>query len=648
MIISKTSCSDNVPPTNTQKSPKKLIQKTLDAYENKKVSLFSCVDETTKISNEAATTVVIDVDKLDKDVEEVDMNKNRVYIDEGKVGSYINKGDKLDEKEPVAQDKLRESDLDEILPENVNISSDESLPRLDELQTDIKTQQLELSLLSRLKKREILDEESLVITAKDITDNEIDAKEISMSLFQAINETWELELSQDPHVPTPPHESITDIDLSLDFNIFSQKETAALNDSIPDIDQVIDANFFSEKENTAPKERSVLSVLQGKNDIVSGDNMFQKLAEKEKHSESEDDIPDFTLEDVTDNDLPPNKHISDEDQIITNPKSTSRKCLSRQQKLTNDESLFVPKNSSTPLAPPVKADALPADVSQKALNFTSTSQQVDEVSPLIVGKRKRRCNILATQDAKDSTRKKSKTHLFDGQKSKKCKFIDDEAEVEDSDTEDDTEDEEDCITASLAEFVDHSNSIWDRDMAMYMQDLNCAKKENVVRTVGEDFNACNEIEPFTQDDYYDIDSSFICGDEDLSQIDCLEETAVFTQQLRSCTRTPKAIIPTQRPGDLPMYSPVRGQPYIRKKRVLEFLGSQTPEKSDGGDFSKDRNSESMKSLKPLQNSYQCCSNPSKSQDSTSPKACADDSTFDIDIENLLNDETADIQGKHGI
>ena len=291
---------------------------------------------------------------------------------------------------------------------------------------------------------------------KDLNENEL-----SVSLFEAINETWDFELSQKGpdliEVPAPPSQ-VPSLELS-DFSLFSSQQhpvpTSSKDDSVLERCQVplcpkpgvselsSDSDKFSDDIEDTLIENSC-SELNPQNEAL-----FESLAKMEKQqSVADDDLdlmdetPDITFSDVlTQSDRPRAEEgnvLKDDGKLDVQPP-----CVGVSTPAHNRQ--FQPLESSTPalvksyaplceertrhtgfVTPHVKhclkrvkkkPDLLEKNSLPQLSTMPSANNTTNEESPLNVGKRKRRCNILCSQiptnsDDLDISNDKKKSRLF--------------------------------------------------------------------------------------------------------------------------------------------------------------------------------------------------------------------------------------------
>ena len=318
-----------------------------------------------------------------------------------------------------------------------------------------------------------------VEVSKDLRDNDI-----SMSLFDAINNTWDPELSRKPpnfdSIPLPPSQvpvvEISDFSLicsqatqpemltpgSLPFQLSRELETVTpCSKPVPIVSPIDESQ--DDLENTFFNENTHL--LNSQNEAL-----FASLAKIEKQQSVDEDMFDKTVADLLEN--------NSIDEVLTDENDLKRQngdILSVTTPFVSKP--FKPLEASTPALPKLEA---PTPASPEKLFVTpqvkpSLKRQKPPVesteceSPLVMGKRKRRCNILCSQVASNedsNEQKRSRSSLADeatseyreanGNKGGACPFIDNEAALSGDDEEFDARDE-DLMSSSLEDFIDKDN-----------------------------------------------------------------------------------------------------------------------------------------------------------------------------------------------
>lgn len=354
-----------------------------------KQSLFSCLPK-----NEPSQTLpVIDLEKSD------DGNVNKVEVeDDFTLEHCVDVQHDVSFEDPISQRFYPN-------PEPVNV--DDDLPRT------------QLENIKDLKEDELTD-----------------------SMYEAINETWDLELSKLEHIPPAPAEVPLLTDMSI---ICSQKPSSpplvpknvSLGDQTGDFDDVTLDDI----------------------DINEGSDLFKSLARIEKqHTEKEDD--DF------ENEIDP---ILPEPSFKT-PAKPFKPLQSSTPGLLPQLSNLSPRNHEVSPVTSVQDSSKQQDLLETPKIFPKISEEPTNASaqdsPLIVGKRKRRCNILATQaDDTANAHKKGRSespaknvtvNYTKGKgRLKKCQFVDDEAGLSGSDDDDGFDKgAEDVMSSSLEDFID--------------------------------------------------------------------------------------------------------------------------------------------------------------------------------------------------
>ena len=316
---------------------------------------------------------------------------------------------------------------DEILPDVcAPLPEDDILPDVCDVQHDVSLE----SLISPTKKQS--PEETTTVQEETITSHlsrphvedlkDLNENELSDSLFEAINETWDFELSQKApelvQIPVAPSQ-VPCLENS-DFSLFSSQQNDNLSHphdpvGISDVplcpksstvlDKSLDQSDLKETGNTLTLDD--LSKLNDKQETL-----FQSLAKMEKQQSNTDDL-DFS-DDITFSDIPSqtSDNIVQTSHISTPAQNKPFKPIESSTPAVSKLSVPIARQGESKefVTPHVRPCLKRVKKKQNKIEQTPLPQiettscnSSAEDSPLNVGKRKRRCNILCSQVPSTST-----------------------------------------------------------------------------------------------------------------------------------------------------------------------------------------------------------------------------------------------------
>ena len=332
---------------------------------------------------------------------------------------------------------------DEILPDVcAPLPEDEILPDVCDVQHDVSLESLiSPSKIQSPEETTAVEEETVTssLSRPQVEDlKDLNENELSDSLFEAINETWDLELSQKAselvQIPVAPSQ-VPCLENS-DFSLFSSQQNNNISHphdpfDIPDVplypksstvsDKSTDHSDLKETDNTL-----TLDDLSKLNDRQ--ETLFQSLAKMEKQQTDTDDL-DFS-DDITFSDIPsqtsdnivPTSHISTPAQhkpfrpIESSTPAVSK--LSVPIAGQGESKEFVTPHVRPCLRRVKKKQNKMEQTPQPQIETTSCNSSAED-SPLNVGKRKRRCNILCSQVPSTTTNEDQESINF----SKKSRLL---------------------------------------------------------------------------------------------------------------------------------------------------------------------------------------------------------------------------------
>ncbi|KAL5249553.1 hypothetical protein ACHWQZ_G018427 [Mnemiopsis leidyi] len=456
---------------------------------------------------------------------------------------------------------------------------------------------------------------------KDLNENEL-----SDSLFEAINETWDFELSQKApelvEIPVPPSQ-VPCLENS-DFSLFSSQQTDKVHvkSSAVPLCPKSSISAASPEFSDIKESDNTLTLKDISNPTEKQETLFQSLAKMEKDQLDTEDL-DFS-DDITFSDIisQPNDNIVQTSHMLTpaqhrpfKPIESSTPAVIKLPVQKGQQELEESKEFVTPHVRPclrrVKKKPNKIEKTHKAQVETTSCNSSAEDSPLNVGKRKRRCNILCSQapsiiaheDLESSNSNKKSRLLSPGDTSAcesavakalpakrstvkteggaaACPYVLSEADLSGDEDVDETADE-DFMSSSLEDFIDEEENAGG-SRSVYLRDIARLDRQKV-RTVGNNFTGnvysqdprLDEQEPEEEGEF----DSFICDDEEFSLLeDDFEQTAVFTQQLQDQTLTPTVKKKRKRRVKEFVESPVTAQFSVSKTETdTNILSDQIPD-----------------------------------------------------------------------
>ena len=333
---------------------------------------------------------------------------------------------------------------------------------------------------------------------KDLNENEL-----SDSLFEAINETWDFELSQKApelvEIPVPPSQ-VPCLENS-DFSLFSSQQTDKVHvkSSAVPLCPKSSISAASPEFSDIKESDNTLTLKDISNPTEKQETLFQSLAKMEKDQLDTEDL-DFS-DDITFSDIisQPNDNIVQTSHMLTpaqhrpfKPIESSTPAVIKLPVQKGQQELEESKEFVTPHVRPclrrVKKKPNKIEKTHKAQVETTSCNSSAEDSPLNVGKRKRRCNILCSQapsiiaheDLESSNSNKKSRLLSPGDTSAcesavakalpakrstvkteggaaACPYVLSEADLSGDEDVDETADE-DFMSSSLEDFIDEEEN----------------------------------------------------------------------------------------------------------------------------------------------------------------------------------------------